>query len=353
MTEINKKTLPKRHYYTLQQAADALNNYLKTIHSNNQHHLIDVDYLLHLGATGGISMYAQSDMDLIPKRPLGDKIPARMLDYANELLANKDYRCKFLSIMSRDLQEVEFKDESIISWCIDPLVRNMWIHHYPVDEEAEDLRIIKIQQDKGNRVAELKEQHGEFTSEFNKAFAELEEEFLSIKRQPILKNLNDPFISLLDVFWAAAKAYGEEVTPWEFYINQPSENPEVKIGQKVTRESLYIFSNHLEAFKQQIIPVACPNPSDDEQSKYSTNNVILRNERVEKSKRFAAELALALWALDENKDCTKIKMAEKIKDELQQRDMHLPETLDAIGDWIKHLAPVELRKGGRPKKIEK
>ena len=358
-TKSKKTELTKRQYYTLQQAADELNRHFKVENPDNP--IIDVDYLLHLGAIGEIQIYVYSGLEMdVSDLSLGSRRDSEdvnhTVSYGNQLLSTSPWLSNFAQVNKFELSDLFHFGFSRIYGTREVLVRNYAINYQPIDEDVATTHLMAELGKSAEAYKKLLEDHGltaesELTVEFNNALAE------SKRNNPLPPSFRpriydgQAYISLSEVLSVCASECGEKDGFWLFRYKQDINTPNVATGQDLTRDNLFIFSQHLEALKRGDTEHAkSENLTSEQEKALSLHGLTDHNLRAAPSRVDARTLASYLWTLECHKKTSKIKMAELIMNELNRRQSYVPSTVETIGDWIADLAPAETRTGGRPKK---
>lgn len=221
MAESNKTKLPKRQYYSLQQAADELNRHHKV--ENNENPIIDVDYLLHLGANRLIRLYVPIRDEVISIDSRGGEENLTLIEndkeclsYATEVLGEHYFEPMFFLVEWDNLSEIEFNKKSDLYTAPDILIH------------VDNLKIFPIVNGKGRVPFRIGNTHLCPTSKL------------------IFENGNFAYISLNKILSAIAFEYEKFDPFFNYYIEERSHNLNPLV---VDRDLLLIFIEDMEGLK--------------------------------------------------------------------------------------------------------
>ena len=213
MTESEKPRLPKRHYFTLQQAANELNRFYGSKHEPQ---IIDADYLLHLAANRLIRLYVPTYDEMIISRSeqsFSDDVK-ETFEYATKILSSEYFhQPKFLLIDWKSLTDIEIYNKSNVYMFHDMLIDVEFLKYYNIKDPVSP--------------------HSCSCTETNScATCKL-----------LIKNLKNTYISLEEIMDEVRSEYEN---PYEYYVYEFKENELGRDSMEVTKDSLFIFLNDIE-----------------------------------------------------------------------------------------------------------
>lgn len=289
MTSIatKKAALPKREYYKLKQAADELNRFFNSDSIDSDQPVIDVDYLIYLGAMGYLPIYLRTDKDLkVSSYTIGTDIETiANLHLGNKILNSSSLEYKFLEVHSADMEEFELKSTSIIRESFGLIItyknkRDPLFNKDTEDTHSQHMKnrfsakekewaarketiVSDLEKLNEKKISLPSDASAEDIAAITKAKRDLaiqEErlimdkftylEILSISSSTGLNYEYKKFISISEFLNRNAINIGKVNVLWKYEFKSDVDPTTDPVGEKISLNELFVFADHLDLLKK-------------------------------------------------------------------------------------------------------